>query len=559
LLESPAVRVPFTAGWRSPVILLPADWHTWPDFRLRSVLAHELAHIRRADWATAVLAATNRALFWFHPLAWWLERHLAALAEEACDAAAIASTEDPEAYASVVLHFAATAGHHSQLPATAMARTSKVGTRIDRILEGTPMWTETITRGRWLALALLTTPLLYAAAALQQQPPSLPSPAPQVVTGAISTAAPAVTINDERAANLPRAMEARVAANPEDLDARARLLVGYLTAEQLDSSAFAKHMLWLVEHHPESGVFDTYGAQFSRTRAVVRDASINADIDKLWRKQAAAHPASPVVLRHAAKYLFDADPTAALELMKSARLIAPTDPAIASATEGMYAVLALTQLGRRNTPAWQAAADAAMRDFLESNDSGMLGRVGTMLSKFQLRLNGSTPQQSVEDARNRTIVVREMAVKLLDRAIALDPANQDWKAAREGARQTDVVAVQPRTATPAAEPEPAPRSQTEMPRRITVGGAVQQAMLVTAPRAEYPPLARQARIQGTVQLNVIIGVDGRVTSITLLSGHPMLVQAATDAVREFVYKPTTLNGVAVEVATRVDISFTLSE
>jgi len=428
------------------------------------------------------------------------------------------------------------------------------------------MWTQTISRGRWLALAVLSTPLLYAAAALQQQLPPVPPPpaqgvvsgVPGGVIGGIVGGVQRGTPADELAASQPQTLEARVAANPEDLEARGQLLVSYLQSSNVD--AYAKQLLWLVEHHPEADVHDTHAAWISRARIVIRDAATLNKIDNLWRKQAAANPSSPVVLRHAAKYLFDADPTAALELLKSAKLVAPTDPEIFKTTQSFYSLLALTQIGRRNTPAWLSAADAAMRELQASTDSAMLGAVGTSLSKFKLRLSTSTPQQSVEDARTRTAGVRELSLKLLDRAIALDPANQDWKAARLAAQNADSVAVQaPPPSSPAPEPEPAPRSQTEMPRRITVGGNVQQAMLVTAPRAEYPALARQARIQGIVQLNVIIGADGHVTSITLMSGHPLLVQSATDAVRQYVYKPTHLNGVPVEVSTRVDVAFTLVE
>ncbi len=96
------------------------------------------------------------------------------------------------------------------------------------------------------------------------------------------------------------------------------------------------------------------------------------------------------------------------------------------------------------------------------------------------------------------------------------------------------------------------------PRRITVGGNVQQAMLVYQPKPVYPPLAKQARIQGTVKFTAIIGRDGTIQNLTLVSGHPLLVQAATEAVKQWRYKPTLLNGEPVEVVTQIDVNFTLS-
>src|SRR6266481_704752 len=85
IYESGWISVPLTAGFIHPRILLPADWESWEPSKLDAVLAHERTHIRRADWAIAVLAGLNRCIYWFHPLAWRLERRLAALAELACD------------------------------------------------------------------------------------------------------------------------------------------------------------------------------------------------------------------------------------------------------------------------------------------------------------------------------------------------------------------------------------------------------------------------------------------------------------------------------------------
>jgi len=96
------------------------------------------------------------------------------------------------------------------------------------------------------------------------------------------------------------------------------------------------------------------------------------------------------------------------------------------------------------------------------------------------------------------------------------------------------------------------------PSRIRVGGNVQQAKLISQARPIYPPLAKQARIQGTVRLQAIIGKDGTIAQLELLSGHPLLSQAAMDAVRQWRYQPTLLNGEPVEVVTTIDVVFTLS-
>jgi protein TonB len=105
---------------------------------------------------------------------------------------------------------------------------------------------------------------------------------------------------------------------------------------------------------------------------------------------------------------------------------------------------------------------------------------------------------------------------------------------------------------------PADASAT-VPPRITVGAIVQQNLLISQPPAVYPPLAKQARIQGVVKLSATIAKDGTVQHLEAISGHPLLMEAAMDAVRQWVYKPTLLNGQPVEVVTQIDVNFTLSQ
>jgi periplasmic protein TonB len=115
---------------------------------------------------------------------------------------------------------------------------------------------------------------------------------------------------------------------------------------------------------------------------------------------------------------------------------------------------------------------------------------------------------------------------------------------------------------PSAPPPPPPVKEAPKPvtpKQIRVGGQVQAAKLVRQPKPVYPPLAKQARIQGTVRFNAIIGKDGTIQNLQLVSGHPLLVQSATDAVKQWVYQPTLLNGEPVEVVTQIDVNFTLSQ
>jgi len=111
----------------------------------------------------------------------------------------------------------------------------------------------------------------------------------------------------------------------------------------------------------------------------------------------------------------------------------------------------------------------------------------------------------------------------------------------------------------AAPPSPPPVVSGANPQRIRVGGNVQAAMLITNVTPVYPGDAKEARIQGTVRMSAVIGEEGRIQSLALVSGHPLLAPAAIAAVEQWVYKPTLLNGHSVEVITQIDVNFTLSQ
>jgi periplasmic protein TonB len=94
--------------------------------------------------------------------------------------------------------------------------------------------------------------------------------------------------------------------------------------------------------------------------------------------------------------------------------------------------------------------------------------------------------------------------------------------------------------------------------RLKVGGDVQKAMILHQRVPVYPAIALTARISGTVILAAIISKNGSVQKLQLISGPPLLADAAISAVREWTYKPTLLNGEPVEVITEITVSFTLS-
>jgi protein TonB len=105
-------------------------------------------------------------------------------------------------------------------------------------------------------------------------------------------------------------------------------------------------------------------------------------------------------------------------------------------------------------------------------------------------------------------------------------------------------------------PVAVPRVAT--PQRVRVSQGVSQGLLIRKVQPVYPPLARQARIQGNVVLQAEISKDGTIENLRLISGHPMLAPSAIEAVKQWRYKPYFLNGEPVEVETQITVIFSLS-
>jgi len=95
-------------------------------------------------------------------------------------------------------------------------------------------------------------------------------------------------------------------------------------------------------------------------------------------------------------------------------------------------------------------------------------------------------------------------------------------------------------------------------QRVRVSQGVTQGLLIRKIQPAYPPLARQARIQGSVLLQAEISKDGSIQNLRLISGHPRLAPAAIEAVKQWKYKPYILNGEPVEVETQITVNFTLA-
>jgi uncharacterized protein (TIGR03435 family) len=184
-LTSASCVVPVTVGLLHARIILPESSREWPKAQLDAVLAHEGEHIRRRDPLFQWIALLNRAIFWFHPLAWWLERRLSGLAEEACDAVVLARGYDPREYSEYLLDLARSVQRSgSRIEAVGMAMPG-IGLkhRIAQILSGVPM--PRFSRPRMactVAVCAAAAAILAAGTVTRAQQQSTPRPAFEVAS-----------------------------------------------------------------------------------------------------------------------------------------------------------------------------------------------------------------------------------------------------------------------------------------------------------------------------------------------------------------------------------------
>jgi beta-lactamase regulating signal transducer with metallopeptidase domain len=173
VFESTRVVVPGSVGGLRARILLPRAWRDWDAAKLGAILAHERAHIQRYDWLTHLASHINICIFWFHPLAWWIDRQLARLSAEACDDVAVSETKDKEEYAATLVDIARTAAANGGVlswPVVSMATDSNVKRRVNRILKRAFQVPKPFGRSAWAALFVSSVPVIYLSAAVSLAP-----------------------------------------------------------------------------------------------------------------------------------------------------------------------------------------------------------------------------------------------------------------------------------------------------------------------------------------------------------------------------------------------------
>jgi beta-lactamase regulating signal transducer with metallopeptidase domain len=330
IFESALVATPLTVGVLSPRIILPPGWRTWPSEKLQAVLAHERAHIARHDPLIAFLAAVNRCLFWFHPLAWWLERKLATMAEHACDEAAVRELGEARrtVYAEVLLDMADAArqagGRLTWQGVGVVNGTSLIARRLERILKGDLL--REISRTRKIVVALASAAAIFIAVACRQQAAVSVAPLkedPEITARFAAQQAQSEFYKKASAMSASQIdqLQAQWEKNPDDLEAVKTLLVAYQPL-RTDTPAFVLKrraiVLWLIAHHP-----DHYLAARSPWTIGAHDDVGRTQAQRLWQAAIAKPDVNVKTLSNAATFLATADRALAEQTLLRAQAMDP--------------------------------------------------------------------------------------------------------------------------------------------------------------------------------------------------------------------------------------------
>jgi TonB family protein len=457
------------------------------------------------------------------------------LAEEACDEVVVASGAAPEQYANFLIEFARDVRRrHGRIvaEATAVAGRSSLKKRIERLFTDTPYKQ----RGRKalasLALVLFV-PAVYLTAAArfgepQEQQSSHQSHIPWARWQQIASLSPTDAAT----------LESAVQSNPEDLDARMELLV--YCAWNGQDMPFTNQLLWFIKQHPSTESVQMAEGMFHPIKSLSNQS--REQIQAAWEEAIVKHSNSPVVLFNAASSLQRSEPERGLKLLRQAEVLDVPAKQIMyeHSVATIYAAAELQRLrprGAINNIQMSDDSSARLRGQLkESADPALLAEVGRIL----VQLN--TPRGGEEQFHR--------GLELIQQAIKLDPGNTEWTEALQSAeafpqRQLNYERL--------AHSEPLQRGT------VHIGSQVAESSLVSKTDPIYPPFARAAHVQGTVEFTVTVGPDGKISAIQLVRGPSLLVNAAQDAVSKWVYHPATIDGKAVPFMTQVIVPFRLTQ
>jgi TonB family protein len=503
LMRNPNASVLGTWGTLRPCVLLPRESETWSNERMRVVLGHELAHVKRNDWLIQIIAETARAIYWFNPLFWIACTELRRESEHACDDAAMNLGGqfgiDGPAYAGHVLDLARTLKHSGQpaSAALAMASTSNLERRLIAMLN--PSLNRRVTsKGTVVIVVLLALGLTLPIAVVSSQAPipavsvgHAAASTPQIQTAAIPAVAASTRVVprtvSQTVAVVTTASPAAEAVQPVAAQVQGGTLSGTIT----DPSGAVIPGVTLNMTAQSAGVI----------RRTLSNSSGNFAFTELPPDTYSVTAELPGFQNSALRYVLSA-PSSSSKFIIPMR-IAPMMTTVSIAAQSPPGLRCFSIFG---------ATKSDGTPFTEADCPG-----GTIVMGLPPR--SASPPPAVP---NSTIGV-----------VMIDPPA-------------------------AAENRPIdPVNGRRLP--IRVGGDIQAASLLSHVIPAYPSEARNKGIEGVVSVAGIVSVDGHLQSVKIMgSSNPLLEASVIETLQSWTYKPALLNKEPVEAMAVITLNYTLN-
>uniref|UniRef100_Q02A96 TonB family protein n=1 Tax=Solibacter usitatus (strain Ellin6076) TaxID=234267 RepID=Q02A96_SOLUE len=532
---SEAISSPVTFGFLRPVVLLPANFSELDVQIQDAILCHEVLHVRRRDWLFTLGEELVRSLFWFHPAIWWLLGEIGLAREQEVDRLVVELTKSREGYVDALLAIAGAAPRLDLAPAPLFLRKRHLKQRVVSIMKEVRM-------SKTRSFSALAAGLGFLAAACW------------LVTATFPLAAAPQSVNDFPGVTVDTGgpvMHRTAVIYPDA--ARLHNIQGVVVVEaSLDSSGNVTDTRVLsgppeLRRAAQQAVLQWHFSMEGSSNT--RQVKINFELPSGQRAPATVVTVNPPAMGA----VNDPEKIAAAEAKIRALRSQITDQTAAlrssqdeAARQQAAAKLSELQENVSNLQRNLGPASLAGKRLARINVMGLSDQVrDQLLSRLPVH-TGDTLSADSYDLTSKA--VREFDEHMFVSQSANSQTGEvAFTIVQGGGSIASVSMTAPTTpATPGV-------------KRITIGGNVQQTKLVSQARPVYPPLAKQARISGVVHLQAVIAKDGNVMDLKVISGHPLLIPAALEAVKTWVYQTTLLNGEPVEVVTQIDVNFTLSE
>jgi len=522
---SPDLAGPVTYGIRNPAVLLPVRFLEMETSAQEAIACHELLHVRRSDWAFTVLEEIIRTVFWFHPAMWWLLAQIQLSREQTVDREVVALTQDRDRYLHALLAIAAAKAQPDLAPAPLFLRKRHLTQRVASIVKEVAVSKSRLVSSFSFCLGMLVLAgwLAIRSFPLQAQPQDERYIAVDNGSANLLHRATVEYPREALAKSIEGAVVLELTVNESGNVSDARVLSG---PEELRRAALQSVLQW---HYAKDTQFP---------------AKLQVTINFKMPENRYPGVVGGVVGG-----------------VPGGISGGTAGGVIGGIVSGVPGVTANTEFQRRPFAATmpRGGVQVGAPDGTRPTDLGVLKEIqvsGLSDAAYQAlaarldRFKGQTIATEVEQQIRQIVLEADQHLAV---AYHRDDAGTTLRIFLRGQAPVMPTTVAVMGSAAAAGPMPT------TPQRIRVGGNVQSANLLSGRPPVYPPLAKQARIQGVVKLDAVIGKEGNIQQLTVSSGHPLLVPAAMEAVREWVYRPTLLNGNPVEVITQIDVNFTLAE